>query len=237
MEKQKLLQELTELLNIPQVERIIAHKLEEVKNLYKDEIDLYMGIRNNFRKTAYGNMYVCEGMEQEAQEAQENPQTFPTYRFELDKDTENTWKLTEIEPPLPPGYHINDIFPPLLIEYMTSFEIHPTRIETAAHFTHPKLKGRTFNLRFTRYSDYHLLGAITEIQARVGDAGSASTMERELDNLVDINDYYKNDNAELNYKELIYYMEKYPAFREHTFSEFFMKWKPLIDGNVLKLDY
>lgn len=231
MEKQKLLQELGELLNIPQIERIIAHKLEEAKNFYKDEIDLYLSLRNNFRKTAYGNMYVYEGMEQET------PQTFPTYRFELDKDKQNTWNLTEIEPALPPGYHINDIFPPLIIEYMTSFEIHPTRIETATHFTHPKLQGRTFNLRFTRYSDYHLLGTITEIQTQVNDAHSASTMERELDNLVDINDYYKNDNAELNYKELMYYMEKYPAFREHIFSEFFMKWKPLIDGKLLKLDY
>jgi hypothetical protein len=99
------------------------------------------------------------------------------------------------------------------------------------------LKGRIFNLRFTRYSDYHLLGAITEIQSQVSDAPVDSAMGKELDNLVDINDYYKNDNAELNYKELMYYMEKYPAFREHIFSEFFMKWKPLIDGKLLKLDY
>jgi len=231
MEKQKLLQELGELLNIPQIERIIAHKLEEVKNFYKDEIDLYLDIRNNFRKKAYGNMYVCEGMEAEAQ------QTFQTYRFELDKDTDNTWKITDIEPSLPAGHYIHEIIPPLLINYMTSFEIHPTRIETAAHFTHPKLRGRTFNLRFTRYSDYHLLGAVTEIQTQVNDAPSASTMESELDNLVDINDYYKNDKAEMNYKELMYYMEKYPAFREHIFSEFFMKWKPLIDGKLLKIDY
>lgn len=231
MEKQKLLEELGELLNIPQIERIIAHKLEEVKNVYEDEIDLYLNLRNDFRKTAYGNMYVFDEMEKETLH------TFPTYRFELDKDKDNTWKITDIEPSLPPGYHLHDIFPPLIIEYMTSFEIHPTRIETAAHFTHPKLKGRTFNLRFTRYSDYHLLGAITEIQTQVDDTSSAATGEQELDNLVDINDCYKNDNAEMNYKELIYYMEKYPAFREHIFSEFFMKWKPLIDGKLLRLDY
>ncbi len=231
MEKQKLLQELGELLNVPQIERIIAHKLEEVKNFYQDEIDLYLNIRNNFRKTVYGNMYVCEGIEQDA------PQTFPTYRFELDKDKKNTWKLTEIEPSLPPGYHVDDMFPPLIIDFMTSFDIHPTKIEAATHFTHPKLRGRTFNLRFTKYSDHHLLGTITEIQTQVSNTPATFTQEKELDNLVDINDYYKNDKAELNYKELMYYMEKYPAFREHIFSEFFMKWKPLIDGRLLKLDY
>lgn len=231
MEKQKLLEELGDLLNVPQIERIIAHKLEEVKDVYEEEIDIYLNLRNDFRKTAYGNMYVFDGMEKETL------QTFPTYRFELDKDKDNTWKITDIEPPLPPGYHLHDIFPPLIIQYMISFEIHPTRIETVAHFTHPKLKGRTFNLRFTRYSNHHILGAITEIQTQVDDTSSAATMERELDNLVDIDDYYKNDNAEMNYKELMYYMEKYPAFREHIFSEFFMKWKPLIDGKLLKLDY
>ncbi|MDQ1350269.1 MAG: hypothetical protein QG657_570 [Acidobacteriota bacterium] len=230
MEKQQLLEELGELLNIPQIERIIAHKLEEVKDVYKDEIDLYLSLRNDFRKTAYGNMYVWGKTEKEISH------TFPTYRFELDKEKDNTWKITDIEPSLPPGYHLRDIFPPLIIEYMTSFEIHPTRIETAAHFTHPKLKGRTFNLRFTRYSEYHLLGTITEIQTQEEETPSAAPLERELDNLVDINDYYKNDNAEMNYKELMYYMEKYPAFREHVFSEFFMKWKPLIDGKLLKLD-
>jgi hypothetical protein len=230
MEKQKLLQELAELLNIPQIERIIAHKLEETKNLYKEEIDLYLNLRNNFQKTAYGNMYVCEGREQEAQT------TFPTYRFELDKDKNNNWKITDIEPPLPPGYHLHDIIPSLIIEYMASFEINPTMIETATHFTHPKLKGRTFNLRFTRYSDYHLLGTITEIRTQVKDTASESPMEKEFNNLVDISDYYRNDAVELNYKELMYYMEKYPAFREHIFSEFFMRWKPLIDENLLSLD-
>ena len=37
-----------------------------------------------------------------------------------------------------------------------------------------------------------------------------------------------------NYKELIFYMEKFPKFKAHIFSEFFMKWKPLIDNQMIE---
>lgn len=225
MEKQRLLLELADLLNIPQIERLIAHKVEELKNIYSDEIDLYFGLLDNYRKNAYGKMYIC------GEDENEGPRTLQTYSFVLDKDINGEWMVTGIEPNPPSGKEINDILPPLIIEYLTSFKTNSTKIETATHFFHPKLKGSVYNLRFTRYSDYHLLGSITEVQVSLNDASSFQKGNG-LNNL-DINDCYRKEEDELNYKELIYYLEKYPAFREHTFSEFFMKWKPLIDGKLL----
>lgn len=232
MEKHKILQELSDLLNIPQIERLMAHKIEELKNIYKDELDLYFSLRKNYQDNAYGKMYICE-YEGET----DTSKILQTYRFEIDKDIHNEWKITEIDPALPVGQHPDDIIPPFIINYMINFNVDATKIETINHFSHPKLNGKIYNLRFTRYSDCHILGTITEVQNTISEVPSLSTNEGTLNNLVNINDYYKNENDEFNYKELMYYLEKYPAFREHTFSEFFMKWKPLIDGNLLKLDH
>jgi len=222
MEKQKIIDELTELLNIPQFERIIYHKVEELKTYLRDEVSLYKNLKKDFQKAAYGNMRVFENEEQIRSQ---------TYRFELDKNEDNQWVSTEIEPSPPSRSDINDIIPPGIVEYITGFKSNPTKIETVNNFTLPALRGRMYNLRFAKYSDNHALGTITEIQQKK----ESSPLSAELDNLMDINDYYKEDTVELNYKELMYYMEKFPAFKEHVFSEFFMRWKPLIDEKLLKL--
>lgn len=224
MEKQKLMDELDELLNIPQFERIIYHKVEELKSFLRDEVSLYRSLKKDFRKAAYGEMQLWEGSDQKRIQTQ-------TYRFQLDKDAENRWVPTDIEPHLPPGFDVYDIIPMEIINYISGFKANPTKIEAVNQLTLPQLKGRVFNLRFAIYSDSHALGTISELkkprESKVpGDEG---------DNLLDINDYYKNDALELNYKELMYYMEKFPAFKEHVFSEFFMRWKPLIDVQLLPL--
>jgi hypothetical protein len=118
-----------------------------------------------------------------------------------------------------------------VINYISGFKPNPTKIETENNLVLPSLKGRAFNLRFAIYSDSHALGTISEIKK----PRKTKTVSEEGDNLVDINDFYKKDTLELNYKELMYYMEKFPAFREHIFSEFFMRWKPLIDVQLLRL--
>lgn len=222
MEKQKIIDELTELLNIPQFERIIYHKVEELKTYLRDEISLYKNLKKDFQKAAYGNMRVFENKEQIRSQ---------TYRFELDRNEDNQWISTEIEPSPPSRSDISDIIPQEIVEYITGFKSNPTKIETVNNFTLPALRGRMFNLRFAKYSDNHALGTIIEIQQKK----ESSPLSAELNNLMDINDYYKEDTVELNYRELMYYMEKFPAFKEHVFSEFFMRWKPLIDEKLLKL--
>jgi hypothetical protein len=222
MEKQKIIDELTELLNIPQFERIIYHKIEELKTYFRDEISLYTNLKKDFQKAAYGNMQIFENEEHIRSQ---------TYRFELDRNEDNLWIPTEIEPPPPSMSEISNIIPPEIIEYITNFKSNPTKIETINNFTLPTLRGKMYNLRFAKYSDHHALGTITEIRTKKETQHQGA----EADNLVDINDYYKEDTVELNYKELMYYMEKFPAFKEHVFSEFFMRWKPLIDEKLLKL--
>jgi hypothetical protein len=226
MDKSEILVELEYLLNIPQIERLLAHKIAELRNIYKDEIDFYLAIRRQYIENTYKKMYVYE------ENDEEKKHILSTYRFEIDKCKNNKWTVTEIDPTPQAGKTTDEIFPNFLIHYMASFAINPGRIEVVNNFSHPKLKGKLYNLRFTKYSEYHILGTIAEVKDEIvkKDIPGAES------NLVDITDHYKNDNIELNYKELMDYLEKYPAFREHIFSEFFMKWKPLIDWKLLKLD-
>ncbi len=48
-----------------------------------------------------------------------------------------------------------------------------------------------------------------------------------------ISDRYKKKTESANYNELISYMERFPQFKDRIFSEFFMKWKPLIDNGLI----
>lgn len=46
--------EFIELLNIPQLERIFYHKIEEQKSLLRNEIASYKKLKRDFRSEAYG---------------------------------------------------------------------------------------------------------------------------------------------------------------------------------------
>lgn len=218
-----MLEELDDLLSIPQIDRIIFHKIEELKSYFEDEVSLYMNLKDGFRKAAYGNMQVCEGEELEKNQ---------TYQFRLDRDESGEWHITDIEPNLRQGTELNDILPEEIINFMTSFRPNPSKIEIVQNYTHPALKGRGFRLRFAKYSDRHLLGIITEVQAGT-EAPPAEVPAGTK--VVEINDFYQNENPEFNYRELKYYMENFPGFKDHILSEFFLRWKPLIDQNILRL--
>ncbi len=222
MGKKEMLDELDELLNIPQAERILFHKVKELKTLLRDEISLYRDLKDGFRSTAYGKMHIYEEKEQKK---------LPTHRFQLDKDEHEKWKITDIDPSPHAGIEAGEIVPPLIVKYMDSFSADATKIETVPDFSHPDLGDRAFLLRFAKYSDRHIMGTIAETQPKK----EGPPAEPEAGKVVDINDYYNKDKTRFNYRELMSYMERFPALRDHIFAEFLMRWKPLIDKNLLKL--
>jgi hypothetical protein len=222
MGKKEMLEELDDLLSIPQIDRIIFHKIEELKTYFEDEVSLYMNLKEGFRKAAYGNMQIYEGLEQRKSQ---------TYQFRLDKDENDEWIIMEIEPSPRRGVKLNYIVPLEIIDFMNSFKPNPAKIEVVQNFTHPNLKGRGFHLRFAKYSDRHLLGAVTEFRIETEETSAELSENAKI---VEINDLYKNESPEFNYRELKYYMENFPEFKDHILSEFFLRWKPLIDQNILR---
>jgi hypothetical protein len=229
MGKQEILDELNEFLNIPQFERIIFHKVEELKLYLKDEIDLYRSLKQSFKKTAYGDMEICDDEDSEKPRHQ-------VYHFELNSTDTDAWVATGIEPSPPPGCSAYDIIPEEIIQYMNTFETAPDRIESRREFMLPALKGKAFDLRFTRYSDHHILGTIKSYRVGAAEGDEQETMEP-----IDTGDIYHyeykpfEDDDESNFKEFFYYMQKYPALKAYFFTELHMKMKPLIMANIAEL--
>lgn len=223
MGKQELLDELNELLSIPQFERIVFHKVEELKLYLKDEVALYRDLKKSFKTSAYGDMQICGDTEDKVSQ---------TYHFELNRNGKGEWIPTEVEPPPPPGRDIYDIIPEEIIEYISSFKTVSNKIETRRDFSFPTLKGEKFELRFAKYSDDHALGTVR--CHRTG--GENSDEKEEFDHIAEIYNYTEREiDDEGSYKELFYYMQKYPALKTYFFTDFHMKMKPLIVGNLVEI--
>lgn len=224
MKKQVILDQLNELLNIPQLERIVFHKIEELKLYFKDEIKRYRELKEYFRKAAYGDMEVLEANKEREEKNQ-------TYHFELHCTMDGSWLATSIDPPPPPGYETYDIIPEKIVEYLGSFITTPGKIENLGKFSLPTLKGKVFDLTFTRYSEWHILGIIRSYKILTDD----STRDEKPDHMTEIYNYNKKDADKGDYKELFYYMQKYPALKRYFFTELHMKVKPLIVGNLVEI--
>ena len=95
----------------------------------------------------------------------------------------------------------------------------------------PTLKEKAYDLTFSRYSEWHVLGTIKNLKMQTGD----STINEKPDHMTEIYYYNKKDTDKGDYKELFYYMQKYPPLRHYFFTEFHMKLKPLIVENLVEI--
>ena len=225
--KQEMLEEIGDLLSIPQLERIIFHKIAELKFLFKDEVDRYKELKESFKRAAYGEIQVVEPVEAGA----ETERKTQTYHFEIDIDSNNEWTATSLEPSPPPGYEIHDIIPDEIVKYIVSFKTAPGKIETQKEISFPAIEGKVFDLSFVKYSDRHILGTINASHAPSKDGKE----DKPLDDLTDIYYYNQAKDDEGNFKDLIYYMQKYPSVKHYFLTELNMKMKPLILGKLIDI--
>lgn len=229
MAKQEIVDELNELLNIPQFERIIYHKVEELKLYFKDEIDLYRTLKKNFKKSAYGDMQLIDGERQDDLPPR-------TYHFELNLAEDGRWLIANLEPSPPLGHDAYDILPEAVIKHMTATSVNPDHIEVNREFTLQSFKDRSFDLRYTRYSQHHLLGTVQIHSVPVQEVLETDEEELSEEPLMEIYNYQQdNTDDESNFKELFYYMQKYPALKTYFFTELHMKMKPLIIGKLVEV--
>jgi hypothetical protein len=237
MSKKGILGELEELLNIPQFERIIFHKIEELKLYLKDEIEHYRKLKDYFKKLAYGDMEVLSSEKDEKEKSLgrngsiDSDKHEPTYHFELSQEKDNHWNVTSLEPSPPPGYDIYDVIPEEVIEYIVSLDTMSGKIKTITDLALPSVGGIRFDLHFTKYSLHHVLGTIKTHQIE-----ETSNLKGSGDGVMEnIYNYTKKEPEESDYKELLYYMHKYPPLRMYFFTEFHMRMKPLINGKMVDI--
>jgi len=224
LEKEELLEEIKEMLNIPQLERIIFHKINELKFFFREEVERYRNLKAKFRQEAYGDIHVLDTRLEVENE-------FQTYHFELNLNKKKQWIVSAIEPSPPPGYETEDIIPNEIIKYIASIEGNSSKIETQKNVSFPSIKGKRFDLSFMRYSNSLILGTIKGFNIPIDDVADTGPP----DDLSDL--YYNNqdNNDEKNFRDLIYFMQKYPSVKNYFFTELNMKMRPLIQGKIIEI--
>jgi hypothetical protein len=223
-EKQEKLDELNELLNIPQLERILFHKIEELKLYFKEELERYRQLKEDFRRSAYGDLHILNEQRGKSKKDQ-------TYHFELNRARDGRWIASSIEPPPPLGCDIYDIIPEEIVAYVGSSNTDPDQVETKTELSIPSIKGKAFDLKFIKFSDHHILGTVRGYLL----PAESNTGEKKAPPGAEIYNYDKKETDEGNYKELFYYMQKYPALKRYFFTELHMKMKPLIVENLVEI--
>jgi len=225
------LDELSELINIPEFERIIYHKIEELKFVLADKINMYRNLKHNFKKTAYGHMHLFEN---------ETPKETPVFRFELHEIEDSGWHLSKIEPNPPEGVEIEDIIPRRIIKHIIGYETNHEKIyryvgkgDTVGDSmsqTNGNDSGDAFTVEFSKFSENHILGTIR----RAGPQEAKGSAVKDL-KIIKADWHYEKNGDEENFRELFHYMQKYPEIKNQIFSEFFHRTKPRIDNQILNV--
>ncbi len=216
------MEELAELINIPEFERIVYHKIEELKFVLADKINMYRNLKHNFKKTAYGHMHIFEN---------ELPRDIPVFRFELHEIEDSGWHLSKIEPNPPEGLDLEDILPRRIIEHIIGYETNHEKIYRYVG------KGETgsdavdaHTVEFSKFSDNHILGTIRRADPQETKGSAVKDLK-----IIKADWHYEKNGDEENFRELFHYMQKYPEIKNQIFSEFFHRTKPRIDNQILNV--
>jgi hypothetical protein len=212
MPKQEVLDELEELLNIPQFEKMIFHRIGELKLYFEDEISCYRELRKQFKKLAYGKL-----------SAKSEDKTQPrddAFFFVLDEGKNSLWQVAEIAPPPRGGCTIQDILPAELIRIIVTKTAEPPgkEIQTIENLSLPVLDGMLIDLAFSGYSPTHILGVITR-RPVTAHAVPGNTRENDAGN-----DYPISRN----------YMRGRPDVCSYFLMEFYTKIRPIVGGRSRK---
>lgn len=230
--RRKMIADLNELIKIPDVDTYIFLTIEQAKIKFAEEIKNYHLIKNSFhqskqsKQTGQSNMVLIKdkNMDHLAQ----------SYYFEIKRNKNKDgklkyqWKVATVKPK--PKVDFSQIIP---MEFMNMIDLHavdPDRIETYKRFKSRSLK-KSFDIRFTRYSETHIMGSIRENPEDAEQNG-------ENDGFVDARKAFKlklsQQNIKEDYMELFRYMEEYPEIKEDIFNRFNMVQKPFVDNDNQK---
>lgn len=221
MDKQEKIKELIELMNIPEFEKLINIKIEELKIILAKKVKLYYKLKNEF-----------QGQNQEGVHLLENGNLDPskqTYFFELNRIEDPysrlgyQWILKKIEPE--PDMPIEDLIPAEVITMIGRHKTNPTKIEFDEYYS--KELEKKFDIKSIKYNDSRVFGTIRTIR---DDKRNKDFQVEDKRDTITLDVHQEEKESEKKYTELFRYMEKYPEIKEHIFTYFYMIQKPVIDN-------
>lgn len=203
----ELIEELKDLIEVPEVERIIFHKVEEIKGLLSKNIELYRDIEESLLELKSpknkGKMHLYGQL------------------FELTLIGKKTWIPSM--PYQPNDCDISEIIPREIIDFIVKYGAQTGMPILLPGLRLPGLEERKFDLSFEKINNRRFTGIIYE---HGGDK-----------KIVKIKNHEGKVDSEVKYKkikELNSYLIKSDDYFIHVNSEFECRWKPLIDSEVLE---
>lgn len=217
----KMIEDINELINIPDVDTYIFLTIEQAKIKFAEEIKNYHLLKNTFHHSKRGSMVLIED--------KDKLKKSQSYYFEMKRIKNKSgklkyrWTISTIKPkPVPDPEQI------IPVEFINSIDFHgvdPDKIETYKRFKSRSLR-KIFDIRFTRYSETHVMGSISENISEVSkDEPQDFSDEGEAFKLNLGQTHVKED-----YMELFRYMEESPEIKEDIFNRFNMVQKPYVDN-------
>ncbi len=224
----KMIEDLHELIDIPDVDTYIFLTIEQAKIKFAEEIRGYRQLKNSFHQVKRGSMVLIEDKKPARISQSKNSRS---YYFELKRITpknsklKHQWVISMIKPK--PAEADDRIIPVEFINMIDFHMVDPDKIETYKGFKSRALK-KQFDIRFTRYSKSHVMGSIRENKKE-------SALESGDDAYNDERGAFKlnlgQKSMKEDYMELFCYMEENPEIKEDIFNRFNMVQKPFVDNN------
>jgi hypothetical protein len=231
--REQKINELLELMNIPEIEAAVFHHLNLIKNEAKDEINLYRNLRNGFMATVFEGMYVYTGEQQQEE--------FPVYYFEAQRKAPNNWVLTDINPQPPDEVDIDEIIPRDIINLIGAQNIEFNSIKSLKNEVETPSGYKSFFTRFARHSDYLVVGSIRRIKTWREQGGKKKSDSASEDQAAPQGRSRVVKNAVVEFKDrddlgtvktLFYYIQKYPEVKYQLCEDFYNRIKPRIDRKM-----
>lgn len=212
MNKLELIEEFSDLINIPQFYKIIVHKINELKLMFSDEIASYLDIKESIsrdirnKKKSYDTRHVDHS---------------EIYKFELFLSEDGRWIPSKFEPPIPNNLDPYTIIPLEVIRHISQYTPDPSRIEKVKKVLKDKTGKKIYEISFSRFSHHFIIGVICEVSE------INRSYKKTEKKIININESYTLSSDERSYSELIKNMERYPELKNHIFAEYEAKCNEL----------
>jgi hypothetical protein len=205
------LAELRDLLNVPEIARSLKYTVEKFKSgEYAQKIKMFNEKRKALKEALFESFSRDKGKDRD-QDINRNI----LYWFELDRVTMGYWDIINLEPRIPPYYEKYEILPEDLVRMIGGYPANPDRVERLIGVK-SRLYGKNYDLHFTVFSPYYAVGTVIE---------NPTAREERIRGM----QFTWNEQLDVAYKVLFYYMEQFPPLRDYLFNEFFEILKPAVD--------
>jgi hypothetical protein len=202
------LDELIELIHIPEIEFLVRCSFEKAKALHRDRVNQYRNLQNYFKPTQFKNLQIFKNTIDVPLKA---------YRFTLNRNSQGEFVVSEILPLPSKGHSKSDIITQDIINRIECFNPDEEKVR---EFKERWFANKMCIVEFAKINEDHVIGHIKECEEE-----RDFIKRREKIQCISISMNHQDSDTNEIYQELFSNMEKFPALRNSIFNHYFF-WLP-----------